>query len=119
MVHRKFTWDGNAARVVALAKRLRCLSMTPQRLIYVLQIFPKLSETFVAGELAELRRRGVEVRILSLLPPRAELQHEIIRRAGLAELTTYDVEKFPSVIREFQPQLLARALCHGGDGQGA
>ncbi len=80
--------------------------MTPQRLVYVLHIFPKLSETFVAGELAELRRRGVEVRILSLLPPRAELQHDIIRRAGLAELTTYDVSKFASIIREFQPQVL-------------
>lgn len=80
--------------------------MNPQRLAYVLHIFPKLSETFVAGELAELRRRGVELRILSLLPPRAELQHEIIRRAGLAELTTYDAGKFTSVIRAFQPQLL-------------
>jgi len=80
--------------------------MRVQRVAYVLHIFPKLSETFVAGELAELRRRGVELRILSLLPPRAELQHEIIRRAGLADLTTYDVAAFTSVIRQFQPQLL-------------
>ena len=80
--------------------------MTLQRLVYVLHIFPKLSETFVAGELAELCRRGVELRILSLLPPRAELQHDIIRRAGLANRTTYDVDSFPAVIREFQPQLL-------------
>lgn len=80
--------------------------MTPQRLVYVLHIFPKLSETFVAGELAELRRRGVELRILSLLPPRAELQHDMIRRARLADITRYDVAAFPSVIREFQPQVL-------------
>lgn len=80
--------------------------MTPLRLVYVLHIFPKLSETFVAGELAELRRRGVELRILSFLPPREELQHEIIRRAGLAELTTYDISKFADVIREFKPHLL-------------
>ena len=80
--------------------------MTPLRLVYVLHIFPKLSETFVAGELAELRRRGVELRILSLLPPREVLQHEIIRRAGLTELTTYDVSKFADVIREFKPHLL-------------
>ena len=59
-----------------------------------------------APALGVLDRRGVELRILSLLPPRAELQHEIIRRAGLAEVTIYEVEKFPSVIREFQPQLL-------------
>ncbi|MFO1512645.1 MAG: hypothetical protein U1F83_06990 [Verrucomicrobiota bacterium] len=43
--------------------------MSIHRIAYVLHIFPKLSETFVAGELAELRRRGVELRILSLLPP--------------------------------------------------
>src|SRR3990172_8924427 len=80
--------------------------MKLQRIVYVLHIFPKLSETFVAGELAELRRRGVELRILSLLPPRAELQHEIVSRAGLSELPTYEADRFDAVIREFRPQLL-------------
>src|SRR5437870_9375612 len=80
--------------------------MMLRRIAYVVNVFPKLSETFIAGELAELRRRGVEVRILSLLPPRAEVQHDIVHRAGLAELTTYDVEAFPSVVRAFRPQLL-------------
>src|SRR5881396_64420 len=80
--------------------------MNPRRIAYVLNIFPKLSETFIAGELAELRRRGVELRILSLLPPREELQHDIIRRTGLNQLTVYEPEKFASVVREFQPQLL-------------
>lgn len=80
--------------------------MNIQRIVYVLHIFPKLSETFVAGEMAELRRRGVELRILSLLPPREELQHEIIKRAGLTEITIYNVAKFADVIREFKPHLL-------------
>src|SRR2546422_410470 len=80
--------------------------MSLQRIAYVLNIFPKLSETFIAGELAELRRRGVELRILSLLPPRAEVQHDIVRRAGLLDFTTYSVEEFSSVVREFRPQLL-------------
>jgi glycosyltransferase involved in cell wall biosynthesis len=80
--------------------------MVLQRVAYVLQLFPKLSETFVAGELAELRRRGVELRILSLLPPRAELQHNIVRRACLTEITSYDVGAFASAVREFQPQFL-------------
>ena len=80
--------------------------MTPQRLAYVLNIFPKLSETFIAGELAELRRRGVELRILSLLPPRDELQHALVKRAGLDRLVCYEPEKFSAVVREFQPQLL-------------
>ena len=80
--------------------------MSPQRIAYVLHIFPKLSETFVAGELAELRRRGVAVRILSLLPPRDELQHDLVRRAGLMEITTYESRRFAEVLDEFQPQLI-------------
>ncbi len=80
--------------------------MTPQRLAYVLNIFPKLSETFITGELAELRRRGVELRILSLLPPRDELHHELVSRAGLDQLVCYEPERFSAIVREFQPQLL-------------
>lgn len=80
--------------------------MSLQRIAYVLHIFPKLSETFVAGELAELRRRGVAVRILSLLPPRDELQHDLVRRAGLTEITTYESRRFAEVLDEFQPQLI-------------
>ncbi|MEO6036013.1 MAG: glycosyltransferase [Verrucomicrobiota bacterium] len=80
--------------------------MTLQRIVYVLTIFPKLSETFIAGELAELRRRGIELRILSLLPPRPELQHGIIRRAGLDALTQYDVAKFEDTVKQFKPDLL-------------
>jgi len=32
--------------------------MTPRRVAYVVNRFPKLSETFITGELAEIRRRG-------------------------------------------------------------
>jgi glycosyltransferase involved in cell wall biosynthesis len=80
--------------------------MTPKRLAYVLNIFPKLSETFIVGELAELCRRGVELRILSLLPPREELQHGQVNRAGLDQLVCYEPENFSAVLNEFQPQLL-------------
>jgi glycosyltransferase involved in cell wall biosynthesis len=79
--------------------------MPSLRIAYILNIFPKISETFIAGELAELRRRGVELRILSLLPPRAELQHDIIWRAGLANITSYDVPAFGEIIKEFHPDL--------------
>src|SRR5262245_3371000 len=80
--------------------------MPALRIISVLNIFPKLSETFIAGELAELRRRGVELRILSLLPPREESRHEIISRAGLDRLVSYDINSFANILREFQPTLL-------------
>ncbi len=80
--------------------------MIVSRVGYILKIFPKLSETFIACELAELRRRGIELRIFSLLPPRDELRHDIIRSAGLQEVTSYDAADFGRILREFQPQLL-------------
>ncbi len=80
--------------------------MQPQRLAYVLNIFPKISETFIAGELAELRRRGIKLRILSLLPPRPEPQHEIIQRAGLDSIVEYDPGKFLEILHGFQPDLI-------------
>ncbi len=58
------------------------------------------------GELAELGRRGLDLRILSLLPPREELQHSLLRRAGLHQLVTYKPDHFLPVLREFQPQIL-------------
>ncbi len=39
------------------------------RVGYVLKRFPRLSQTFVLAEILELERRGVEVRVASLLPP--------------------------------------------------
>jgi Glycosyltransferase len=80
--------------------------MKPRRIAYVLNIFPKISETFIAGEIAELRRRGVEVRILSLLPPRDEPRHSIIGSAGLDQLISYNISAFYDIVREFQPDLI-------------
>ena len=80
--------------------------MSPRRVAYVLNVFPKLSETFIATELAELRRRGVELRVLSLRPPDAGVRHRFIDEAGLEQLTWRDPAQFESALREFQPQLL-------------
>lgn len=80
--------------------------MTLRRLAYVVNVFPKLSETFIAGELAELRWRSVEVRVLSLRLPMEELCHEIVAQAGLAEHTVYDPREFRMILREFRPELL-------------
>jgi len=80
--------------------------MTALRVAYVLRVFPKISETFVASELAEVRRRGAEVRILSLRRPAEDLRHELVARAGLDERTVYDPREFPVTLREFRPQLL-------------
>lgn len=99
--------------------------MTLRRIAYVVNVFPKLSETFIAHELAELRRRGMEVRVLSLRQPGEERCHDFIRRDGLDDVTRYEPEKFSAVLREFRPQLLhahfatepaaaARALAEAG-----
>jgi glycosyltransferase involved in cell wall biosynthesis len=77
-----------------------------RRVAYVVNVFPKLSETFIAWELAELRRRGVEVCVLSLRRPEEGLRHEFIARAGLEERTLYDSREFAAVLRKFRPELL-------------
>jgi len=80
--------------------------MMLRRVAYVVNVFPKLSETFIAWELAELRRRGVEVCILSLRPPDEGRRHEFIAQTGLEERTVYNSWEFPAVLREFRPELL-------------
>lgn len=80
--------------------------MQPRRIAYFLNIFPKVSETFIISEVAELRRRGVELRIFSLLPPRDQIHHDLVAGLGLDEIVSYDVPAFPDAVREFAPDLL-------------
>lgn len=80
--------------------------MIPRRIAYVVSCFPKLSETFVVNELAELRRRGVEVRVLSLRRPAEEVRHELVEEADLAKRAVCDVDEFRSLLRSFQPDLV-------------
>src|ERR1051325_6743374 len=78
----------------------------PRRIAYAVNVFPKLSETFIANELSELRRRGVELRVLSLRPPQETLRHGLIARAGLDAITHYEPASFSAVLKDFQPELL-------------
>lgn len=80
--------------------------MNIRRVGYVLNIFPKLSETFIAEELAELRRRNIELRVLALQRPRDEPRHQLIKEAGLEEVTCYDPEEFEGEMRRFEPDLI-------------
>ncbi len=80
--------------------------MPLHRIAYIVKYFPLLTQTFVVGELCELRRRGIDVLILSLQRPSETLRHNIVERSGLDKLTVYDAETFPSRLREYQPQLL-------------
>jgi colanic acid/amylovoran biosynthesis glycosyltransferase len=80
--------------------------MSRLRVAYVLNVFPRISEAFIAGELAELTRRGVEVKILSLRPPADEPRHDVIARARLLERTFYEEEPYREALRRFRPHLV-------------
>ncbi len=80
--------------------------MTAHRIAYALEYFPKLSETFVASEIAELRRRGTEILILSLQDPPDQLRHDFVVNQRLDELTVYGPQEFLAQLREFRPQLI-------------
>ena len=80
--------------------------MLLQRMAYVLNVFPKVSETFIANELAEVLRRGVDLRVLSLRRPSEDLRHGIIERAGLDRYVSYDEAGFRAELARFQPQII-------------
>lgn len=80
--------------------------MKVQRIAYVCGVFPKVSETFVANEMAELLRRGVQLKILSLRQPTEALRHRVVQDAGLDRLTYYDPASFRAELDSFRPQLL-------------
>src|SRR5690242_9195598 len=77
-----------------------------QRIAYVLRVFPKFSETFIVSELAELRRRGIDIRILALQSTAAGIRHEVVAATGLDQFTSYDPQAFLPLLQEFRPQLL-------------
>jgi glycosyltransferase involved in cell wall biosynthesis len=76
------------------------------RVAYVVNVFPKLSETFIAHELAELRRRGIELRVFPLRPAVEELRHGFITEASLETLTCRDPARLESELDAFGPRLL-------------
>lgn len=77
-----------------------------KRIAYIVNVFPKFSETFIANEIAELRRRGVEVVILSRRQPVETLRHRVVTDNGLEALAYYDESQFASVLSDFRPQLI-------------
>ena len=80
--------------------------MKLERIAYVVSTFPKVSETFIATELAEVIRRGVQVQILSRKEPQQSVRHSVVTDAGLAQLVIYDREQYLPVLQAFRPQLI-------------
>jgi colanic acid/amylovoran biosynthesis glycosyltransferase len=76
------------------------------RIGYVINVFPKLSETFIAVEMAELRCRGIEILAVSLRTPTETLRHPIIQSSGLLDRTIYPPNDPLAALREFKPDVL-------------
>lgn len=55
-------------------------SATPVRIGYLLRMYPRFSQTFVANEIRELERQGVDVHILSIRKPDDGYFHEAVTR---------------------------------------
>lgn len=58
-------------------------------ILYVLDLFPKLSETFILNEIVELTKRGVNIQILALRNPHEKLINEDILKYKLLNKTSY------------------------------
>jgi glycosyltransferase involved in cell wall biosynthesis len=67
--------DGDAARGRCGGAEL--VAAAPPRLVVVVKGYPRISETFVAEELARLERRGVRLSIVSLRQPYDALRHPV------------------------------------------
>lgn len=80
--------------------------MAIDRVIYVVKHFPKISETFIATELAALKARGIGVRVLSQGRTNEQWRHKFIDEAGLMDLVEFSPQRFTEVIRAFRPQVL-------------
>lgn len=71
------------------------------KITYVVNTFPKLSETFVLGQITQLINRGHDVDIISINKPTEESVHEDIDKYKLLERTQY-INKSPSSLG-FEP----------------
>ncbi len=82
------------------------------RVLYVVSLFPCLSETFIAREIRALVEQGVDVRILSLKPSRGDLIHDEVR--DLLDRVIYPPDGARSLVRGLAA-LVASPLRHLGD----
>lgn len=80
--------------------------MTVGRVAYVVNVFPKISETFVLNEIGELRRRDIDVLILSLKRPDEPFHHELVHDGRLLDHVVYGAENFAGRVRAFRPDLV-------------
>ncbi len=72
--------------------------MKPHRVIYLLKVFPKFSETFVLGEILGLQSLGVDVTVVSLLAPTEGIYHAGVAnvRNPVVQAPQYLLSQFPA-----------------------
>jgi colanic acid/amylovoran biosynthesis glycosyltransferase len=77
----------------------------PQRVLYVVSLFPCWSETFIVREIEQLIARGVDIRVLSLKPPSEKLvQARAQALMGRVIGPRHWLHELPSVWREVRRQ---------------
>ena len=59
------------------------------KVLYILDSFPKLSETFILNEIVELMRMGIDVKILALSKPSERIINEDVSSNKLFDRTRY------------------------------
>ncbi|HMB45687.1 MAG TPA: glycosyltransferase [Candidatus Methanoperedens sp.] len=59
------------------------------KIAYVLETFPKLSESFILNEIVELLKNGHDIRIFSIYLPVEDIKHEVINEYNILERTHY------------------------------
>ena len=59
------------------------------KIAYVINVFPKLSESFILNEIVELLKNGHDVQIYSLIKPMEEVAHEEVEKYQIIEKTSY------------------------------
>lgn len=100
--------------------------MSVTHVAYVVNMFPKLSETFITNEIAELVRRGVTCRVLSLKAPTETLRHPVVQTLPLDRMVFFDEAAFrrslalapPDVVHAHfatEPTRVARAVARDLD----
>src|SRR5687767_14482999 len=80
--------------------------MSVSRIAYVVYVFPKISETFIAREIIELETRSVEVMLFALECSRQWQQHEFVREHGLVDRCLHNREDFSRLVAERRPDLI-------------
>lgn len=59
------------------------------KILYVINMFPKLSESFILNEIVELLKNGHDVQIFSIIKPWEEEVHDEIKKYNILERTHY------------------------------